>query len=68
MAKALLGYVGGTDARTTNQAQALRRRVCELEAEVSRLQTENDELTSAIHDDDFLSIADPEVDFHAALS
>ncbi|SED61110.1 hypothetical protein [Jiangella alba] len=47
MAKALLGYVGGTDPRLTTEVQRLRRRVTDLEAQVLRLQVENDQLAEA---------------------
>jgi hypothetical protein len=38
MAKALLGYLSSPDVRAQEQARALRRRVCELEALVETLQ------------------------------
>ncbi|PZF83265.1 hypothetical protein [Jiangella anatolica] len=47
MAKALLGYVGGTDPRLATEVQRLRRRVTDLEAQVLRLQVENDHLAEA---------------------
>jgi len=40
MAKALLGYVSSPDVRAQEQARALRRRVCELEALVETLQAD----------------------------
>ena len=40
MAKALMGHLGGPDARTTAELVALRRRVRELEAEVLRLRAD----------------------------
>ncbi len=47
MAKALLGYVGGPDPRLETEMHQLRRRVTDLEAEVRRLQEENDTLLRA---------------------
>jgi hypothetical protein len=48
MAKALLGYMTGSDprqaARLTTQNRLLRQRVADLEAAVVRLQSENDAL------------------------
>jgi hypothetical protein len=48
MAKALLGHVGGPDPRLITEVRRLRRRVHDLEAEVLRLQAENDSLTDAM--------------------
>jgi hypothetical protein len=48
MAKALLGYVGGPDPRLVTEVRRLRRRVVDLEAEVLRLQAENDSLLEMI--------------------
>jgi hypothetical protein len=45
MAKALLGHVGGSDLRLVSEVSRLRRRVNDLEAEVLRLQEENDSLS-----------------------
>ena len=44
MAKAILGHVGGPDPRLMAEVARLRRRVGELEAEVTRLSTENQAL------------------------
>jgi hypothetical protein len=52
MAKALLGYVGGTDPRLLEEARRLRTRVRDLEAQVVRLQDENDTLAAALHEGD----------------
>jgi hypothetical protein len=41
MAKAILGHVGGPDPRLMAEVARLRRRVGELEAEVTRLTAEN---------------------------
>ncbi|GAA5011534.1 hypothetical protein [Kitasatospora paranensis] len=46
MAKALLGYVGGPDPRMLSEMRRLQQRVQDLEAELNRLQTENDALTA----------------------
>ncbi len=48
MAKALLGYVGGPDARLLDDYRRLRLRVHDLEAMVSRLQAENDALAAEL--------------------
>ncbi|WP_363326328.1 hypothetical protein [Haloactinopolyspora sp.] len=65
MAKALLGYVGGADPRLATEVQRLRRRVTDLEAQVLRLQAENDHLAEAAVDhsrlvlDDTSSVPEP---------
>lgn len=50
MAKALLGYMGGTDPRVTarlaRENQLLRQRIADLEAVTLRLQMENDTLAA----------------------
>jgi hypothetical protein len=56
MAKALLGYVGGTDPRLLEEARRLRMRVRDLEAQVVRLQDENDSLAAALHDGQLLEL------------
>ena len=48
MAKALLGYVGGPDPRLVTEVRRLQRRVLDLEAEVLRLQAENDSLSEMV--------------------
>jgi hypothetical protein len=48
MAKALLGYVGGPDPRLVTEVRRLQRRVIDLEAEVLRLQAENDSLLEMV--------------------
>ena len=50
MAKALLGHMGGTDPRLARDAVLLRRRVADLEALVTRLQRDNDELSAALRE------------------
>jgi hypothetical protein len=51
MAKALLGHVGGPDPRMVAEMRRLQQRVRDLEAELVRLQTQNDALSAAAHDD-----------------
>jgi hypothetical protein len=46
MAKALLGHVGGPDPRMVAEMRRLQQRVRDLEAELVRLQAENDALAS----------------------
>jgi hypothetical protein len=52
MAKALLGYMGGTDPRVTariaRENQLLRQRIADLEDVALRLQKENDALASMV--------------------
>ena len=66
MAKALLGHLAGTDPRVTRETWLLRQRVADLEAEVSRLKAQNDELVANYPDAETLT---PErlVDFEPAL-
>lgn len=47
MAKALLGHIGGPDPLLVTEVRRLRRRVNDLEAEIRRLQEENDNLAEA---------------------
>ncbi|MFD6416925.1 hypothetical protein [Streptomyces sp. NPDC060194] len=47
MAKALLGYVGGTDPRLLSEMRRLQQRVQDLESELNRIQSENDALSAA---------------------
>lgn len=51
MAKALLGHVGGPDPRMVAEMRRLQRRVRDLEAELIRLQEQNEALASseAVH-------------------
>ena len=56
MAKALLGHVGGPDPRMVAEMRRLQQRVRDLEAELVRLQAENDALATA-PDDDVVSLA-----------
>ena len=45
MAKALFGHVGGPDPRMVSEMRRLQQRVRDLEAELIRLQEQNDALT-----------------------
>jgi cell division protein FtsB len=58
MAKALLGHVGGPDPRMVAEMRRLQRRVRDLEAELVRLQAENDALATA--QDDLVSLSAPD--------
>jgi hypothetical protein len=60
MAKALLGHVGGPDPRMVAEMRRLQRRVRDLEAELVRLQSENDALVSVDRDVEELSLKDRE--------
>jgi hypothetical protein len=60
MAKALLGHVGGPDPRMVAEMRRLQRRVRDLEAELVRLQSENDALASVERDVDVLALKDRE--------
>jgi hypothetical protein len=51
MAKALLGHVGGPDPRMVAEMRRLQRRVRDLEAQLVRLQAENEALASVDQDD-----------------
>jgi hypothetical protein len=63
MAKALLGYMGGTDPRVTarlaRENQLLRQRIADLEAAALRLHKENDALASMVSEsaDEVLELA-----------
>ncbi|WP_340557568.1 MULTISPECIES: hypothetical protein [Streptomyces] len=50
MAKALLGYVGGSDPRVLAEMRRLQQRVQDLESELIRMQAENDALSAAARD------------------
>jgi len=62
MAKALLGYLSSPDVRAQEQARALRRRVCELEALVETLQADaqRDEHEALVTDSDDELLAVPD--------
>ncbi|MGO4258835.1 hypothetical protein [Marmoricola sp. RAF53] len=64
MAKALLGYMGGTDPRVTarlaRENQLLRQRIADLEDVTMRLQKENDALATMVSEsaaDEVLELA-----------
>jgi len=48
MAKALLGHVGGPDPRVISEMRRLQQRVRDLEAELLRLQEQNDALAAEV--------------------
>ncbi|MGZ5370560.1 MAG: hypothetical protein ACXWXF_02560 [Aeromicrobium sp.] len=48
MAKALVGFMGGTTNEQLRQSAGMRRRISDLEAEVMRLKAENDGLNKAL--------------------
>ncbi len=53
MAKALFGHVGlGADQRLVDEVGRLRRRVAELETELSRALATNDALVASVHVED----------------
>jgi hypothetical protein len=54
MAKALLGYVGGSDPRVLAEMRRLQQRVQDLESEIVRIQAENDALSAAARRSDAL--------------
>jgi len=55
MSKALFGHVGGPDPRMVSEMRRLQQRVRDLEAELARLQDENDALATGLtHDEDML--------------
>ncbi|MQA84203.1 MAG: hypothetical protein GEV03_06170 [Streptosporangiales bacterium] len=56
MAKALFGHVGGADPRIVAEIRRLQQRVRDLEAEVVRLQADNDALAAATHGDNGLIV------------
>ena len=48
MAKALIGYLGGSTTQQQHDTATLRRRIADLEAEVLRLKIENDGLLTTV--------------------
>jgi len=48
MARALIGYVGGQTAAQSREVAQLRLRVRDLENEIIRLQSENDQLNRVL--------------------
>ncbi|MEU9708223.1 hypothetical protein AB0E21_06345 [Streptomyces sp. NPDC047967] len=62
MAKALLGYVGGSDPRLLAEMRRLQQRVQDLESELTRIQGENDALNAAAqHQESLLDSIDIDV-------
>ncbi|MDN3294252.1 MULTISPECIES: hypothetical protein [Streptomyces] len=61
MAKALLGYVGGSDPRLLAEMRRLQQRVQDLESELVRIQSENDALNAAAHSESLLDGIDIDV-------
>jgi len=59
MAKALFGHVGGPDPRMVSEMRRLQRRVRDLEAELARLQQENDVLAAEVHHDLLIPVREP---------
>ena len=59
MAKALFGHVGGPDPRMVSEMRRLQQRVRDLEAELVRLQEQNDALAVEAGHEDML-VADRE--------
>lgn len=60
MSKALYGYVGGPDPRMVSEMRRLQQRVRDLEAELVRLQEENDALASGPSHDEHVLVFDRE--------
>ncbi len=61
MAKALFGHVGGPDPRMISEMRRLQQRVRDLEAELVRLQEENDALAlEAAHEQEDMLVRDRE--------
>ena len=54
MSKALFGHVGGPDPRMVSEMRRLQQRVRDLEAELVRLQEQNDALAAVAHEEDML--------------
>jgi hypothetical protein len=59
MAKALYGHVGGPDPRLVSEMRRLQQRVRDLEAELARLQDENDVLIAAVGQDLLVPVREP---------
>lgn len=64
MAKALYGHVGGPDPRMVSEVRRLQQRVRDLEAELVRLQAQNDAMAAQVREE-LLSI---EADREPALT
>jgi len=60
MAKALFGHVGGPDPRIVSEMRRLQQRVRDLEAELVRLQEENNSLSvEAAHENMLVQEREP---------
>lgn len=59
MAKALVGHISAHDPRLAREALLLRRRVADLEAEVLRLQHQNDLLSTALREGELVGELTP---------
>ena len=59
MAKALLGHVGGPDPRMVAEMRRLQQRVRDLEAELARLQDENDVLAAEVGHEPLIPVREP---------
>ena len=60
MSKALFGHVGGPDPRMVSEMRRLQQRVRDLEAELARLQEENDALAAGVPHDGSMLVLDRE--------
>ncbi|GAB3164650.1 hypothetical protein AB0C14_17400 [Microbispora hainanensis] len=60
MAKALLGHVGGPDPRMISEMRRLQQRIRDLEAELTRLQAQNDALAAQTRDEALARLQDRE--------
>ncbi|MFI0419344.1 hypothetical protein DP939_25925 [Spongiactinospora rosea] len=60
MAKALLGHVGGPDPRMVSEVRRLQQRIRDLEAELIRLQAQNDALSAQSREETFSRLQDRE--------
>ncbi|MGI5155004.1 hypothetical protein [Microbispora sp. CA-102843] len=60
MAKALLGHVGGPDPRMISEMRRLQQRIRDLEAELTRLQAQNDALEAQTRDEALVRLQDRE--------
>ncbi|MGW0930987.1 hypothetical protein [Streptomyces sp. NPDC002644] len=65
MAKALLGYVGGSDPRLLAEMRRLQQRVQDLESELVRIQAEKDALAAAASRDRIMQTMES-IDAHQA--
>ena len=60
MSKALFGHVGGPDPRMVSEMRRLQQRVRDLEAELVRLQGQNDALAAGVAHDEDVPVLDRE--------